>query len=162
MTVAVYAGTFDPPTLGHIDIVKRVVPMFPELHVVIAHNPRKKTLFSAEERAELFREALKGVLPKNAKITVNVHVGLVVDYCKAVGSRVLVRGMRAVSDFEYEWQMASMNRHLAENIETVHIMTDEKYFFVSSSLVKEISHFGGDMASFVPACVVKALKEKQT
>ena len=158
--VAVYAGSFDPPTNGHLDIVRRVQPLFDKIHLVVADNPRKLVLFTAAERAELLREALKGSVPAES-LFVTVHEGLVVDYCKKIGARVLIRGLRAVRDFEVELQMASMNRRLDPTIETLHVMTDEKYFFVSSSLIKEIAHYGASLLKdLVPANVASALAKR--
>jgi pantetheine-phosphate adenylyltransferase len=156
---AVYAGSFDPPTLGHIDIVKRVQPLFDRIHLVVAKNQRKSGMFSPEERADLFREALKGRVPEGS-VQVDVHDGLLVDYCHLHNANVLIRGLRVVSDFEVELQMASMNRHLAPGIETLHIMTDEKYSFVSSSLIKELAFFRSDLSEWVPENVAQAMQRK--
>lgn len=156
---AVYAGSFDPPTNGHLDIIRRMHPNFDKLHLVIAANPRKQTLFTAEERAQLLREAVAEILPAGS-FEVAVHGGLVVDYCRQVKSRVLIRGLRAISDFESEFQMATMNRRLDPSVETLLVMTDEKYFFVSSSLIKEVALHGGPLKGLVPPNVEKALVKR--
>ena len=161
---AVYAGSFDPPTLGHLDILKRVAPHFSKVYVVIAKNHGKSnSLFTPEERAELIKDALEKHLP-DAKVSVHVHSGLVVDFCREKNVKVLVRGLRAMSDFEKEFQIATMNRKFAPEIETMHVMTDEKYFFVSSTLVKEVAPFTDALKDLVPInvrkAVVKKLKEK--
>jgi pantetheine-phosphate adenylyltransferase len=157
--IAVYAGSFDPPTNGHLDIVKRVQPGFEKLYLVVAENPRKKYLFTAEERRDLLTEALRGEVPEGSVEAV-VHSGLVVDFCKQVGSQVLIRGLRASSDFESEFQMATMNRRLNSSVETLLVMTDEKYFFVSSSLVKEVAYHGGALDGLVPPNVQQILVNK--
>ncbi|MBS1984895.1 MAG: pantetheine-phosphate adenylyltransferase [Bdellovibrionales bacterium] len=155
---AVYAGSFDPPTNGHLDIIRRVQPRFGKLYLVIAENARKQALFSTAERMALLQEALKD-LPVGS-VEVRTHDGLIVDFCRQVKSTVLIRGLRAISDFEGEFQMATMNRRLDHDIETFLIMTDEKYFFVSSSLVKEVAAHGGDLTGLVTPQVEKALVKK--
>lgn len=155
--IAVYAGSFDPPTLGHLDVIRRVVPHFEKVHVVIAENPKKQSLFSTSERRDLLADCLRDF---GTKIEIFSHKGLIVDYCRIAGAKVLIRGLRAVSDFESELQMASMNRRLESQIETFHVMTDEKFLFVSSSLVKEIAQFGGRLGELVPNGVEAALRKK--
>jgi pantetheine-phosphate adenylyltransferase len=157
--LAVYAGSFDPPTNGHIDIVRRVQPLFDKLYLVVAENARKTPFFSSKERQELLNGALKDSLPRDS-FEVCIHDGLIVDFCKKIGATVLVRGLRAVSDFEVELQMASMNRRLDPKIETFHVMTDEKFFFVSSSLIREVAYHGGELGELVPANVREKLKQK--
>jgi pantetheine-phosphate adenylyltransferase len=157
--IAVYAGSFDPFTNGHLDIVKRVQPLFDTVHMVVAVNPRKATLFSAQERVNLIQSTLDHELPKQSFV-VSAHEGLIVDYCKDLGAKVMVRGLRALSDFESELQMSSMNRKLNSNIETLHMMTDEKFFFLSSTLVKEIAAFAGPLSDIVPKFVEQALRQK--
>lgn len=157
--MAVYAGSFDPPTNGHLDIIRRVSPLFDKLHLVVAENNRKNTLFTAAERVALLKEALKGDVSE-ANSIVTSHQGLVVEYCREHGAQVLIRGLRAISDFESEFQMATMNRRLGPEIETLLVMTDEKYFFVSSSLIKEVFMHGGDLRRLVPSNVEKALVKK--
>lgn len=156
---AVYAGSFDPPTSGHLDVICRVQPLFDKLFLVVADNLRKQALFSADERIKLLHDALSKRLPKNS-FEVKPHNGLVVEFCQKVGAHVLIRGIRAVSDFESEFQMATMNRRLDPTIETLHVMTDERHFFVSSSLVKELAMHGAPLEELVPPNVLKALKKK--
>lgn len=156
---AVFAGSFDPPTNGHIDIIERVSSQFDKLFVVVAENQRKKSFFTAKERAALFKESLPELL-KAKKVEVHVYEGLLVDFCKKHEVKTLVRGLRVISDFEGEMQMASMNRSLAPEIETFHVMTDLKYSFVSSTLIKELAHFGAALTQWVPKPVALALKKK--
>ncbi|MFX3674212.1 MAG: pantetheine-phosphate adenylyltransferase [Paenisporosarcina sp.] len=154
--VAVVPGSFDPVTFGHLDIIKRGASVFDEIHVVVLNNSSKKPLFSIEERMDLIREVTSS-LP-------NVHVdsfsGLLVDYAKKVNAHAIVRGLRAVSDFEYEMQITSMNRVLDERIETFFIMTNNQYSFLSSSIVKEVAKYGGNISELVPKQVEDALKNK--
>jgi len=156
---AVYAGSFDPPTLGHIDILKRVAPLFDEVHIVIARNARKQGWLSPDERVALLKGAVdaEGI---SHRVVVSSFEGLVVDYCKRVSAQILIRGLRAMSDFETELQMASMNRRLAPEIETMAVMTDEKYHYVSSSLIREIFQYGTGLEGLVPANVEIYLKER--
>ncbi len=144
--VAIYAGSFDPPTYGHFDIIARAARLFDRLVVAVASNPRKQTLFTAAEREELLRAEL-GTPPR---VEVDQIEGLLVDYAKRRSAVAVIRGLRAVADFEYEFQMACMNHHLAPRVETVFLMTGQEYFYVSSSLVKEVAGFGGDITPFVP------------
>ncbi len=157
--LAVYAGSFDPPTNGHLDVIRRVAPLFDKLYLVVADNSRKQSLFSQEERVELLHEALEKILPKKS-FAVESFKGLIVNFCKKVGAQVLIRGIRAVSDFENEFQMATMNRKLDPTIETLHVMTDEKFFFLSSSLVKELARHHAPLEELVPSNVLKALKKR--
>ena len=154
--IAVVPGSFDPVTFGHLDIIKRGASVFDEIHVVVLNNSSKKPLFSVEERMELIREVTSS-LP-------NVHVdsfsGLLVEYAKKVNAHAIVRGLRAVSDFEYEMQITSMNRVLDERIETFFIMTNNQYSFLSSSIVKEVAKYGGNISELVPKQVEAALKKK--
>jgi len=156
---AVYAGSFDPPTSGHLDVIRRVQPLFDRLHLVVAVNGAKHSLFSAEERVELLRESVAEVLPRGSFEVPAPH-GLIVDFCRDRGIHCLIRGLRAVSDFEKEFQMAAMNRRLDSSIETLHVMTDESFFFVSSSLVKELAHHRAPLKGLVPRPVLKALRAK--
>jgi pantetheine-phosphate adenylyltransferase len=156
---AVYAGSFDPLTQGHLDIIRRVQPLFDKLHLVVAANSSKKTLFTAAERVELIKKSVEGILP-DGSFEVRSHAGLLVDFCRANGVHVLIRGLRAVSDFEKEFQMSAMNRRLAPDIETLHVMTDERHFFLSSSLVKEIAVHDGPLEELVPPPVAAALRKK--
>lgn len=156
MVRAVYPGTFDPITNGHIDLVKRASPLFDEIVVAMAHNVAKKTLFSLEERIELVEATLADV----HNVRVMAVSGLLVDFAQAQEAQVILRGLRAASDFEFEFQMAGMNRHLAPQIETLFLRPAEQYAYLSSSLVKEVATFGGDVADFVHPSVLAALRNK--
>ena len=156
MVRAVYPGTFDPITNGHIDLVQRASPLFDEIVVAMAHNVAKKTLFSLEERIELVEATLADV----RNIRVMAVSGLLVDFAQAQEAQVILRGLRAASDFEFEFQMAGMNRHLAPQIETLFLRPAEQYAYLSSSLVKEVATFGGDVADFVHPSVLAALRNK--
>ncbi|MBF0484442.1 MAG: pantetheine-phosphate adenylyltransferase [Candidatus Omnitrophica bacterium] len=153
---ALYPGTFDPITLGHLDVINRAAEVFDEVVVGVANNPRKKTLFSKEERVAMIREVVK----ENKRIKVVDFEGLVINFAKQNGLSVLIRGLRAVSDFEYELQMVLTNRKLAEDIETVFLMPSQNYLFLASTTVKEAASLGADVSSFVPDVVEKYLKEK--
>ena len=154
--VAIYPGSFDPITNGHVDIIKRGTRMFDEIIVLIAHNPDKAYLFTIEERIEMIREVFKDT----PGIKVDCHAGLLVDYVKATGANIILRGMRALSDFEYEFQMALMNRRQTKNIETVFLMSGFKWFYTSSKLIKEVASFGGSVKTLVPDNVNQKLMEK--
>lgn len=156
MIKAIYPGSFDPITLGHIDIIKRIQPMFSELTVVVANSQRKQYLFSLEERVDLIRANLKGI--KNVKI--DQCDGLITDYAQENGAKVIVRGIRAVADFEYEFAMANMNRKLKPSIETMVVFTHPEYSFVASTMVKEVAALNGDLKGLVPENVIKALKAR--
>lgn len=153
---AVYPGTFDPVTFGHIDIIRRARDIFSEVIVAVADNPEKKPLFSLAERVRFVAEATSAM--KGVKVS--GFNGLVVDFARKNRARVLIRGLRAVSDFEYEFMMALTNRKLAPDLETVFLMPHESYSYISSRLLRQISGLGGKVSSFVPSCVEKALKEK--
>jgi pantetheine-phosphate adenylyltransferase len=155
--IAVYPGTFDPVTNGHIDILERSLKIFDQVVVAIATNPRKKPLFSVDERIRFIAEALG---EREGKLAFDSFYGLLVDYCKSRGATCIVRGLRALADFEYEFQFAHMNRRLAPEVDTVFFMTDESNHYVSSSLVKEVASFGGDITGLVPPGVANALREK--
>ena len=157
MRTAVYPGTFDPVTNGHIDIIERALKLFDRLYVLVGENPQKETTFTAEERVEMLKQALKR---HSNKIAVEHFDGLLLDYVKKKKSSVIIRGLRAISDFEYEFQRAQFNREFAKDIETIFIMTKDDYAFLSSSIVKEIAMFGGSVRGFVPEIVEKKLKEK--
>lgn len=157
MKTAVYPGTFDPVTNGHIDIIERALKLFDRLYVLVGENPQKETTFTAEERVEMLKQALKR---HSNKLVVEHFEGLLLDYVKKKKSNVIVRGLRAISDFEYEFQRAQFNREFAKDIETIFIMTKDDYAFLSSSIVKEIAMFGGSVKGFVPEIVEKKLKEK--
>lgn len=145
MPVAIYPGSFDPLTNGHLSLIQRGLKMFDRLIVAIAVNPKKVPLFSLEERRELIREACQ-----DPRVEVDSFQGLLVEYAKQRNVGVLIRGLRAVSDFEYEFQLANMNRKLAPDIETVFMMTGEDYFYISSQLVREVASLGGDVTGLVP------------
>jgi pantetheine-phosphate adenylyltransferase len=156
-TLSVYPGTFDPITNGHIDILRRSLAIFDRVIVAIATNPRKQPLFTIEERVQFIRDALGA---EASRVDFDSFSGLLVDYCKRKGATTIVRGLRALADFEYEFQFALMNRRLAPEIDTMFLMTAEENFYVSSSLVKEVAGFGGDVAGLVPDTVKKALGDK--
>ena len=138
--MAIYPGSFDPITNGHIDIIRRALHVFPRVTVAVAYNPNKDAaMFTPEERVEMIRESLRDV---GDRVIADSFTGLLVDYAERIGARVLIRGLRAVSDFEYEFQMTMMNGHLRPNIETVFMMAGEQYFYTSSRLVKEVATFG--------------------
>lgn len=154
--VAIYPGTFDPITFGHIDLIERAAGMFSEVIVAIAANVKKQPLFSLEERVQLSNQVLRGL--KNVKV-----IGfetLLTDLAEQCGANIILRGLRAVSDFDYEFQLAGMNRRLAPNIQSVFLMPAENYTYLSSSFVREIASLGGDVSQFVPPPVVIALKNK--
>jgi pantetheine-phosphate adenylyltransferase len=154
-TIAVYPGTFDPVTYGHIDIIKRAAKIFDKVIVAAAHNEAKGTLFGIKERLAMLKEALKGL--KNVEI--DDFDCLVVDYARKVGANVMIRGLRMISDFEYEFQMALTNRKLASDIETIFMMPCESYSYISSKLIKEAAALGADLSFFVPAKVASLLKK---
>ena len=154
--VAVYPGTFDPVTKGHVDLVERSLSIFDELIVAIAANPRKEPLFTLEERIDMFKK----VTNQFKRVRIEGFDGLLVDYVKAKKAVGIIRGLRAVSDFEYEMQMALMNRRLDNTIETVFLMPNEEYSFITSTIVREAASYGGDVSSLVPKIVVEKLKKK--
>jgi len=153
---AIYAGTFDPITLGHVDVVERAARIFPELIIGVAALTGKDTLFSQEERVDLIQAAVTH-LPN---VTVEACEGLLVNYARSQDVGVIIRGLRAVSDFEYEFQMALTNRRLAPDLETLFLMPKQDYSFLNSTNIKQVASLGGDVAEFVPRCVHQALKEK--
>jgi len=155
MPVAIYPGSFDPLTNGHLSLIQRGLQMFDRVIVAIAVNPKKTPLFTLEERRELIREACP-----DPRVEVDAFQGLLVEYAKRRQVGVLLRGLRAVSDFEYEFQLANMNRKLAPGIETVFMMTGEDYFYISSQLVREVASLGGDVTGLVPTNVHAKLQEK--
>jgi pantetheine-phosphate adenylyltransferase len=154
--VAVYPGSFDPIHNGHLDIIERCRPLFDEIVIGVLANEEKRALFSVEERVEIIREIVVG----QGAIRVESFSGLLVDFMERVGARVVVRGLRAVSDFEYEMQMALMNRHLNPRVETVFMMPKEVYSYLSSRLVKEVFGLGGDLSGLVPATVLLRLRRR--
>ena len=155
--VAVYPASFDPITNGHLDILQRALALFETVVVTIAPNIRKNPLFTTDERMNFIRDALPTY---GERLQFAVFEGLLVDFCKGRNATVIVRGLRALADFEYEFQFAHMNRRLAPGVDTVFFMTDERNHYVSSSLVKEVASFGGDVTGLVPAAVVAALGAK--
>jgi pantetheine-phosphate adenylyltransferase len=154
---AIYPGTFDPITKGHVDLVERAVKMFGRVVVAVAENQNKAPLFSLDERVDLARASLKGM----DTVEVLGFDTLLVEFARATESQVILRGLRAVSDFEFEFQLAGMNRHLVPEIETVFMTPSERYAFISSSLIREISRLGGDVSEFVPDAVQVALSQKR-
>ena len=154
---AIYPGTFDPITKGHVDLVERAVRMFGRVVVAVAENQNKAPLFSLDERVDLARASLKGM----DTVEVLGFDTLLVEFARATESQVILRGLRAVSDFEFEFQLAGMNRHLGPEIETVFMTPSERYAFISSSLIREISRLGGDVSEFVPDAVQVALSQKR-
>lgn len=156
MKIAIYPGTFDPITFGHIDIIERATVLFDKVIVAVAQNPSKAPMFSVSERKKMIAEATI----KHNNMEIDSFVGLVVDYVKSKNATAIIRGLRAISDFEYELQMALMNRKLKEQVITVFLMPHEKYVYLNSSIVKEVASFGGDISHLVPPVVQKALKNK--
>lgn len=154
--IAVYAGTFDPVTHGHIDLIGRAARIFDELVVAIAASPKKQPLFTLEERVSL----ATSVLAEYKNVTIIGFDSLLLDFAKQHGANVILRGLRAVADFDYEFQLASMNRFLNSEIESMFLMPGEKYMYISSSLVREIASLGGDVSGFVPPLVDQALQKK--
>jgi pantetheine-phosphate adenylyltransferase len=157
VTLAVYPGTFDPITNGHVDILRRSLRIFDRVVVALAENVRKAPLFSLEQRRALIADALGG----DSRLEVDAFQGLLADYCRRRGAQVVIRGLRALADFEYEFQLAHMNRRLAPDVDTLFLMTGEESFYVSSSLVKEVALMGGDVSGLVPAGVAAALADKR-
>ncbi len=156
MRVAIYPGTFDPITNGHLDIIERAMKMFDTVVVTIARNSSKNPLFSDKERVEFIREAVKGW----KQVEVDSFEGLLVDYAKKRKATIVLRGLRAISDFEYEFQLALTNRKLNDELETVFLMPSEKYTYLNSTIVREIARLGGDVSDFVPPVVRKAFEKK--
>ncbi len=154
--IAIYPGTFDPLTNGHLDLIQRTLTIFDEIVIAVAPSSKKSPLFSTEERINLIQDCIKEF--KGA--TVETFESLLVHYAKERGSVAIIRGLRAISDYEYELQMALTNRRLDSTVETVFMMPSEEHTFISSSIVKEVASFGGSVKGFVPKAVEKALKEK--
>lgn len=152
---AVYPGSFDPLTHGHLDIIRRALPCFPALTVAIVVNPSKQGFFTLDERQALLRDAID-----DPRVRIDTFHGLLIDYARARAPAVIIRGLRATSDFDYEFQMATMNRRLCPDVDTFFMMTGQDYFYLSSSLVKEVARFGGNIGGLVPANVEAAMRAK--
>ena len=155
-TVAIYPGTFDPVTNGHIDIIKRALKLFNKLIVAVAHNPQKTPMFTQEERVSFIRKATRGW--KNLEI--DSFDDLLINYARKKGANVIIRGLRAISDFDFELQMGLMNRTLDKSLETIFMIPSEEYSFLSSKIIKEIASFNGEIEDHVPSSVAKGLKKK--
>ena len=157
--IVVYPGSFDPVTNGHLDVIHRARHIFDHVIVAVTQNSAKNSLFTVQERVDLLSAALKKEI-RSRSVSVDTFSGLLVDYCRRRRAVAVARGLRALSDFEYEFQMALMNRHLAPKLETVFLMPDEKYTYLSSTLLKEIVRLGGDVGRFVPAALVPKIRQK--
>ncbi|MFQ5478397.1 MAG: pantetheine-phosphate adenylyltransferase [Candidatus Binatia bacterium] len=156
--IAVYPGSFDPITNGHVDIIKRALQLFDHVRVAVAYNKDKPGgLFTPEERMTMITEVVGDF---GERVSVDSFYGLLVDYARETGAQAVIRGLRAVADFDYEFQMALMNRHLCDDVETVFLMADEAHFYTSSSLTKEVAALGGDISGQVPASVMQKLEKK--
>ena len=160
MRRAIYPGSFDPVTNGHLDIIGRGCKLFDEIVIAVVVNPDKRPLFSVEERREILAEVITGIDAGECRLSVDSFEGLLMEYAIAEGAGAVVRGIRAISDYEYELQMALMNRRLEPRIETVFMMSAEDYSYVSSRLVKEVFHLGGSVEGLVPATVERRMREK--
>ena len=156
MVKAIYPGSFDPVTRGHLDLIQRALPLFDHLTVAVAINRQKTATFTPEERVEMLRE----VMPKDPRLSVTTFGGLVVDFCRGQGISAILRGVRTVSDFEFEYQMALTNRHMRPEIETVFVMPSAEYSYVSSSLIKDIVRNGGGVSHFLPPSVEERLRDR--
>ena len=155
-TVAIYPGSFDPATNGHADVIARAARLFDRIIVAVGRNAQKQPLFSVEERVALLQETCRGI----ENVTIEPFDGMLVDFARRNNAKVIVKGLRAVSDFEYEFQMALANRHLAPDIETLFLMTSADHLYLSSSIVKEIARLNGDLTALVPGNVAVALRAK--
>lgn len=153
---ALYPGTFDPVTLGHIDIIRRAVKLFDKLVVAVADNPEKESLFSVKDRVELIEKSIGDI----ERATVTSFSDLTAKFARTIGAAAIIRGIRAVSDFEFEFQMALMNRKIEPDVEAVYLMPTDKFSYISSSLVKDIARRGGEVSCFVPPAVLEALKKR--
>lgn len=156
MITAVFPGSFDPPTYGHLNIIERTCRLFDRIDVAISINPDKTCLFSAEERLAMLKELTRGF----DNVQVHTCNTLIVDYCRAVGAKVLLRGIRNTNDFSYEFDLSLMNKSLNGEVETLLVPTEQRYFLIRSSSIKEVARFGGDVSGMVPSLVAAAIKEK--
>lgn len=161
MKVAVYPGSFDPVTLGHLDVIRRSLDLFDRLVVVVMQNTKKTPMFSAEERVALIRESAVELGLDVTRLEVMYSEDLLADFAKKVGASVIVKGLRAVSDFESEFQMATANQVLNPDLDSVFVMTRAEYIFLSSSIVREVAHFGGDVRPFVTKAVSEAIRRRR-
>ena len=158
MKTAIYPGTFDPVTLGHIDIIQRATTLFDRVIVSVAESSHKQPLFTAEERMAMITDAVTGL----ERVSVTSFEGLLMEYAEKEDAVAVIRGLRAVSDFEYEFQMALINRRLSSRVETVFLMPNEQYTYLNSSIVRELARYGGDVSQFVPPNVAGILRKKHT
>ena len=161
MKRAVFPGSFDPPTNGHLDIIQRSAPLFDEMIVAVLNNPDKKPMFTVEERLEMIREVLPSIDTDDCEMKVESFSGLTAEFARQKNADAIVRGIRAVSDYEYELRMALMNRRLEPEIETVFLMADEEFSYVSSTLMKQVFELGGRVAGLIPELVETRMREKQ-
>ena len=155
-STAVYPGTFDPVTYGHIDLIRRAQKIFDHVVVAVAHNPGKGPMFTVDERVRMLKRATRSM----RGVVIDHFDSLAVDYVRRQGSRVMIRGLRMLSDFEYEFQMALTNRKLSDDVETIFMMPSEQYAYVSARLLKEAGAFGANLSAFVPSFVAEALRRK--
>ncbi|MEO8574254.1 MAG: pantetheine-phosphate adenylyltransferase [Pyrinomonadaceae bacterium] len=160
MRRAIFPGSFDPPTNGHLDVIARSCPLFDEIIISVLNNLDKQPLFTVEERCEMIREILPSVQKGSCKVSVDSFSGLTADFARTSGATAIVRGIRAVSDYEYELRMALMNRKLEPTIETVFLMADEEYSYVSSTLMKQVVMLGGRVAGLIPEIVESRMRDK--
>ena len=156
MASVVFPGTFDPPTYGHLSIIERASRLFDHIDVVVSVNDKKKTLFTEDERIAM----LTSLTERFSNVSVHRWDGLVVEYCRKTGSRMLLRGIRNTVDFSYEFDLSLINRSINQDVETLFVPTEQRYFLIRSSSIKELARFGGDISAMVPPCVEKAIKEK--
>jgi len=157
MTIVLYPGSFDPITYGHLDVIRRASRLFEHVHIGVIHNPSKSSTFSLDERLHMIRAVIADSIDN---VTVHAYTGLLVDFAHAIGVSAIVRGLRAISDFEFEFQLSLTNRQLSPQLETILLMTDSKYSYISSTAIKQIAMYGGDVSSFVPPLVEQQLKER--
>ncbi|MEZ4286613.1 MAG: pantetheine-phosphate adenylyltransferase [Polyangiales bacterium] len=158
--VAIYPGSFDPITKGHTSILRSGLVAFDKIIVAVLNNEQKQPLFTVQERIEMIQESVIAMGEDPSRVEVDSFEGLLIEYARSKGVRIILRGLRAVADFEYELQMANMNRHLNEDIETMFIMANDAYFYVASNLVKEVTKLGGDVTKLVPPPVIPRLRKK--